>query len=398
MAEITVNGYIVKNANDWFLEEQQMYLAIDSEWNLDPSVLDGLKLASDSEIWATLDEIGLKAYNSKDPNKAVDSELDILLYLTTGKTRSLGTPSSVPISIGGAEGLLITAGHRMESVDTGYRWTIDSDLTIVGGVASGTATNVNPGVLEASIGTITTIVDPVSGWQSVTNTAIATPGTNRQSNSEVRTQRNRSVAKPGQNQIDTMISELLTTENVVDAVVPENDTGTDNFYGNGLPANSIAIIVDGGADAEVATTIYHDKSPGVFLHPANAPVVVEVTSMTTGNKKDITFSRPDFIDMIIVVTLVDDGSLPGNIEDLVADAIIKYAGGDLETQGQFRAEGFRIGDDVSSGQLFTPTNSVVGQYGNSYTSNISVNGGAVKAIAFNEKSRFTAGNITVTII
>jgi hypothetical protein len=195
-----------------------------------------------------------------------------------------------------------------------------------------------------------------------------------------------------------MISELLTTENVVDAVVPENDTGTDNFYGNGLPANSIAIIVDGGADAEVATTIYHDKSPGVFLHPANAPVVVEVTSMTTGNKKDITFSRPDFIDMIIVVTLVDDGSLPGNIEDLVADAIIKYAGGDLETQGQFRAEGFRIGDDVSSGQLFTPTNSVVGQYGNSYTSNISVNGGAVKAIAFNEKSRFTAGNITVTII
>ena len=95
MAEITFNGYVIKTENQWYTEEQQRYLAIDSNWNLDPSTPDGLKLASDSEIWATLDELGLKAYNSKDPNKASGIELNTLYYLTTGKTRPQGSPSKV---------------------------------------------------------------------------------------------------------------------------------------------------------------------------------------------------------------------------------------------------------------------------------------------------------------
>ena len=193
-----------------------------------------------------------------------------------------------------------------------------------------------------------------------------------------------------------MISKLLTTLNVIDVAMPENDTGTDNFYGNGLPKHSIAPIVDGGLDLDVATTIYNDKSPGVKLHPANTAVTVSVTSSTTGNQKDITFSRPLFVDIIIDVGLVDDGSLPSNIDDLVSAAIIAFAGGDLSVTGGFRAGGFKIGNDISAGQLFTPVNSVVGAYGNSYAASITVNGGSVKAIAFNEKSRFTTGNITVT--
>lgn len=397
MAEVTVNGYVVQNVNEWFAQEQEMYLAIDSSWNLDPSTPDGLKLASDSEVWAILDEVGLKAYNSKDPNKASGLELETLLYLTTGDSKNLGTPSTVSLSITGIDGTYIYAGSRVESTATGERWATNSDVTIVSGVAAVNASSVNDGTIEASVSTITTIVDPISGWQTVTNNSIATPGTNEETDAEIRTRRNKSVSKVGQNQIDTMISALLVTENVIDASIPENDTEFDNHYGNGLPKNSIAVIVDGGTDLDVATSIYNEKSPGVFLHPANAPIVVEVTSSTTGNKKDITFSRPEFIDMVIGVSVTDDGSLPGNIEDLIAAAIIDYAGGDLDVTGGFKDEGFRIGDDVSAGQLFTPVNSVVGQYGSSYATGILVNGLNVATIEFNEKSRFTTANITVTV-
>ena len=397
MAEVTVNGYVVKNANEWFTQEREMYLAIDSNWNLDPSTPDGLKLASDSEVWAILDEVGLKAYNSKDPNKASGQELETLLYLTTGDTKNLGTPSTVPVTVTGVDGTFIPMGSRVESSDTGDRWAIDTDIIISGGSGVVIASNVEAGVREASIGTITNIVDPVAGWQSVTNDVIASPGTNEETDAEIRTRRNRSVSKPGQNQIDTMISALLTTENVIDAAIPENDTGTDDFYGNGLPANSIAVIVDGGSDLDVATSIYNEKSPGVFLHAANAPVSVEVTSTLTTNKKIITFCRPEFVDMIIGVTVVNDGSLPGNVGDLIKDAIIQYAGGDLDVTGGFKDEGFRISDNVSAGQLFTPVNSVVGKYGSSYASGILVNGSSVAIIDFNEKARFTASNITVTV-
>ena len=397
MAEVTVNGYVVKNANDWFVQEQSMYLAIDSNWNLDPSTPDGLKLASDSEVWAILDEVGLQAYNSKDPNKASGADLETLLYLTTGDSKNLGTPSVVPVSVTGTDGTVIPFGSRVGSSDNDSRWTLDASVTISAGVGYGTASNVERGSIEAGAGTVTNIIDPVSGWQTVTNDSIATPGTNEETDAEIRTRRNKSVSKTGQNQIDTMISGLLTTEDVVDASIPENDTGTDDFYGNGLPANSIAVIVDGGTDLNVATTIYNEKSPGVMLYPANTPVVIEVTSEQTGNKKDITFSRPEYVDIVVAVSLVNDGSLPGNVEDLISTAIIEYAGGDLDVTGGFKDEGFRIGDDVSAGQLFTPVNSVVGQYGSSYASGITVNGTSVAIIEFNEKSRFTSSNITVTV-
>ena len=129
MAEITFNGYIVKNANEWYEQEKDLYLSIDSSWNLDPSTPDGLKLASDSEIWATLDEIGLKAYNSKDPNRASGTELDTLLYLTTGTTRSMGTPSTVALTLAGVDGSVITTGSRVKSSDSsGAVWTIDAGV------------------------------------------------------------------------------------------------------------------------------------------------------------------------------------------------------------------------------------------------------------------------------
>ena len=110
MAEITFNGYVIKNQNAWFAEERQMYLDIDPNWNLDPSTPDGLKLASDAEIFANLDELGQRAYNSKDPNKAKDLELDILCAIT-GTTRNQGTPSTVELTLTGVNGTIITAGQ-----------------------------------------------------------------------------------------------------------------------------------------------------------------------------------------------------------------------------------------------------------------------------------------------
>ena len=258
------------------------------------------------------------------------------------------------------------------------------------------------GLIEASIDTITEIVDPATGWQSVTNPSIATPGTEAETDAEVRSRRNKSVAKAGQNQVDTMISELLSVDDVAWVQVYENATDSaavdpvENPYG--LPAHSITPIIDGGSDDNVALSIYNDKSPGVLLNPANTPVVVEVTSPVTGNVKSITFSRPEYIDMIISVSLVNDGSLPADIGDLVAEAIVSYSDGTLtDDTVQFRNEGFGIGDDVSAGQMYTPVNSVVGQYGGSYTSSITVNSEQYVEILFNQKSRFTTDNITVSV-
>ena len=397
MAEITYNGYVVKTENQWFNEERGRYLAIDSGWNLDPSTPDGLKLASDSEIWATLDEVGLQAYNSKDPSKASGQQLDILYYLTTGKTRPQGTPSTVKLSLTGINGTVIPQGSIVESEANQSKWVTDVTVAIASGVAEVSATCDTNGDTQASIGDITKIKTPVGGWQSVTNNEVATAGTNPDTDAEIRERRNRSVATPGNNQLDSMVSLILSTEGVRRVSIPENFTNAVDT--NGLPAHSIAPIVDGGSDEDVALSIYLKKNPGCALFAVNTPVVVPVTSPVTGNSKDITFSRPDYIDIDMDIVVKSDGTLPSNVDTLITQSILEYVGGDLLSSScGFNSSGFDIGEDVPVSRMFTPINQVIGQYGNSYIETLNLNGDMSNVdVLFNQLARFSEANIKVTI-
>lgn len=399
MAEITFNGYVIKNQNTWFAEERQLYLDIDPNWNLDPSTPDGLKLASDVEIFANLDELGQRAYNSKDPNKAKDVDLNIICSLT-GTTRSQGTPSNVELTLTGVAGTVILAGKLVESVVDGSQWSIDSNVTIgVGGTVAATATCTTNGATVASIGTITRIVDTVGGWQKVTNPTVATLGTNRQNDSSLRVERRRSVARPGNNQVDSLTGELFSIDGVRRVRVYENFT--DFTDSNGLTRHSISPIVDGGSNEDIAKAIFIKKNPGCNLYASGTPVTVtNVYDKYINNAKTITFSRPIYVDIVMTVNIKDDGSLPVDVEQLVKEAIVVYSQGDLIDAGEgFNPNGFDIGDDVPIRRLDTPINQVIGQFGNSYIVSTDVNGvtqGSL-SISFNELSRWSEDNINVVI-
>lgn len=397
MAEITETGYQLKNQNEWFSEERDRYLVIDANWNLDVSTPDGLKLATDSEVWANLDELGQSSYNSKDPNKAKGLDLDILAAIT-GTFRDQGTFSTVTLTLAGTPGAVITEGSIVESSVDESRWTIVGNHTLAGnGEATAQATANVVGSTQASIDTITRIISTVAGWQTVTNPGPAVPGTDVQSDAELRLARNNGVSRPGNNQVDSMFGEIQAVVDVTRVKIYENDTGSVD--GNGLPAHSIAPVVEGGTDADVALAVYFKKNPGVALHAAGTSVVESVTSPVTGNEKDITFSRPIAVVINVAVTVEDDGSLPGDVDDLIEQAILDYALGETTTtEDNFNQLGFDIAEDVVLSRIYTPINSVIGSFGNSYVSVLTLNGGGANiAIAFNELSQWLAGNIVVTI-
>ena len=402
MAEVTSTGYKLKTQNEWFDEEKQMYLDIDPLWNLDPSTPDGLKLAHDAEVFSALDETLQQAYNSKDPNKASGVDLDVIASLT-GTSRSKGTASTVTgFVLSGVASPLTTvpAGTIFESVTTGSRWTLDQQWTLDSSgraVVDITCTEVGP--IEADAGTITRIITTVPGLTSCNNPSPATPGTEIESDSSLRVKRATAVGRPGNNQIDSMLGELYAVDGTRRVKVYENDTNTTDS--NGLPPHSIAPIIDGGTDADVAMAIYTKKNPGVALYQAGTPVSVDVTSPTyPDNVKTIKFSRPKYVDMVIVVTIKNDGSLPSNTQDLIRDAFIEFAAGGLvPAEFGFKVDGFDIGETVPYSTLYTPINKVIGQYGNSYVQTLTVNGGTTNVeIAFNELSRWTSSNITVTLV
>lgn len=395
MAEITDNGYQLKTQNEWFSDEEARYKAIDPNWNTGASTPDGLKLATDSEIWANLDELGQSAYNSKDPNKATGTDLDVLSSIT-GTLRGQGTPSTVDLTLTGDNGEVVADGALVESTENGSLWAVNGPVTIAGATAA-TATAVENGATQASIDTITRIVVTQAGWASVTNPSVATPGTNPDADSELRIERNNGVSLPGQNQVDSTFAAIANINGVRRVRIYENDS-IPPVDSNGLPIHSTATIVDGGDDDDVALAIYNKRNPGPIQHSLTTPISVDIVSPVTGNEKTIIFNRPDYVDAIIIYNITDDGSLPANADQLVKDATLEYVGGDLlDADAGFNQSGFNIGEDVHSGRLYTPANHVIGQYGSSYVTSITVNGGAILAINFEQLSRFTDANITVNI-
>lgn len=398
MAEITNEGYLAKTENQYFDEERQLYLDIDPQWNVDPSTPDGLKIAHDAEIFVNLDESLQFAYNSKDPGKSRGVELDIVSALT-GTFRDLGSPSNVNVTLGGVAGTVILAGKIIESPVDGSQWTIDTNVTIGGGgTIAATATATTTGATQADIDTITNIVDTVGGWQTVTNPNVATPGTDIQTDAQLRLERALSVGAPGTNQIDSIIGIVFGVDDVRRVRVYENET--DIVDVNGLTGHSLAVIVDGGVNEDIAQAIFSRRSTGVTQFQAGTPVNVLVQSEKYPQQlTEIKFSRPTYIDMIVTVTVQSDGSLPNDTDEQIIQAILDYSAGSLVNPDcGFNQLGFDIGEDVVLSRLYTPINSVIGSYGNSYVLGLTLQGGTSNiSIGFDELSRWTDVNITVVI-
>lgn len=400
MAEVTTTGYKLKTQNEWFDEEKQLYIDIDPLWNLDPSTPDGLKIAHDAEVFSALDETLQQAYNSKDPNKASGVDLDVIAALT-GTMRSAGTASTITnFLLQGVPGTVVPAGTRFESRTTGTRWTLNQTWTLdTTGVTYVDVTCTTTGPVEADSNTITKIIDTVPGLTNINNPSPATPGTDTESDTSLRVKRATAVGRPGNNQLDSMLGELYAVSGVRRLKIYENDTNTTDA--NGLPPHSIAPIVDGGSDTDIALGIYLKKNPGVMLYQAADPVSIDVTSPTYPDMvKTIRFSRPYYVDMTVNITIKNDGTLPSNTPDLIREAFLEFAaGGLIPAEYGFKVDGFDIGESVPYSTLFTPVNKVIGQYGNSYVQSMTVNGDTSNVtIAFNQLSRWTSSNITVNLV
>lgn len=406
MGTLTENGYEIKTQNEYFADEQELYKAIDPNFTLEPSTPDGMKIAHDAEVFGALDELIKQAYDARDPNKASGYDLDVLRKLT-GATRSQGTPSTVMLTMTGVGGTVIPKGSQAKT-KSGVIFETDEDLILAtDGLGSVSAHCTQNGAIEVNANSITEIVTLVSGWQTVTNQDVATLGTNRDSDALFRIKSARSVSRAGMGQKDSLYGEIYETYGVRKVRVYENKT--DSAYidqvknPHGLPAHSLAIVVDGGSDADVAKSIYKKLIPGVNLHAVGTEVNEVVFSEKYKNSSDvITFSRPLYVDVKVNLVIADPlRTLPtkDELQELVTKAYIDYYEGDLLPDGiGFMTTGFDIGEIVPYTRLFTPINKVLGGYGGTYVKSLTVNGGTNNVeIKFNELARFLAQNITVSV-
>lgn len=336
---------------DQLLEElnDEVKSIFGDNFNVSPESPDGQINGVVSESNANLWEIAEESYNAFNPSAATGVTLSNLVQLN-GITRLPATSSRAQLSLSGTAGTFIPAGSLVSTSDTGDQFSTELDVTLDGaGNASVFANALNTGPITALAGTITEIDTPITGWSSVTNSADAQIGTNEETDVELRSRREQSVARDAQAIIDAIFAGVANVPGVTQTVVLENDTNVVD--GNGLPPHSFQVIAVGGVDEDIADVIWLKKPAGILSFGNTTVQIID----SQGIPHDISFSRPTEIDIYVEVDLTTFPEYPANGDELIKQAIVDYANGEL-----IAGRGFSLADDVIYTRLYTPINSVQG--------------------------------------
>lgn len=355
-------------------------------FNVSPESPDGQVNGTISESNANLWEIAEESYNAFNPSAATGVALSNLVQLN-GITRLPATSSRAQLTLTGTAGTVIPTGSLISTSDTGDQFSTEVDVTL-DGAGNGTvfASAVITGPTEALAGTINSIDTPITGWSSATNLANADVGTNEETDVELRARREQSVARDAQAIIDAIFAAVANVPGVTQTVVLENDTNAVD--GNGLPPHSFQVIVVGGADEDIANAIWLKKPAGILSFGSTTTQIVD----SQGIPHDISFSRPTTVDIYVEVDLTTFPEYPANGDDLIKQAIVDYANGDL-----IAGRGFSLADDVIYTRLYTPINSVQGHEIDALRigTSPSPTGTSNIPIAATETSNFLVANIVV---
>lgn len=298
-------------------------------------------------------------FQQYDPSKSVGVALSGLVELN-GIKRQPATGSLVTLQLTGTNGTVIPAGSLVSDANNQYQWATLTAVTIPsGGTVTVTAQNQTVGPIAAAASTLTNIVTPVAGWTSVTNPNEAIAGRLEEKDSELRQRRSRSTAAPSAGPIESIYANLSNVEGVTYVRAYQNNTlATDS---RGVPAKSVAAVVVGGDDLDIAYTLL-----------ARTGVTAQWFGTTTVSLFDaqdveyqVKFSRPTPLPIYVKVQVrvTNPSVFPVDGLTQIRDAIVAYAAGGAPALGideGFSNSGFPPGAAILTSRLYTPINFVPG--------------------------------------
>lgn len=303
---------------------------------LEPDSQDGQLLAIQARAMFDSAVVGAANYNARSPSTAQGVGLSSAVKIN-GIKRQIPTNSTVDLDIGGTVGTTILNGIAEDTNKN--KWLLPASVIIpISGTITVTASAENAGAINAQAATITKIYTPTLGWQTVNNVLAATPGAPVESDAELRVRQTTSVALPSLSVFEGTKGAVANVAGVTRSEGYENDSGSTD--GDGIPAHTISMVVEGGDTQDIAEAIAAKKTPGTRTYGT--------TSATTYDKYGmpnvINFYRPTIVPIKVQVDLTAyTGYTTGY------DTLIKQAVADL-------INSLKIGQDVLITKLYVPAN------------------------------------------
>lgn len=353
---------------------------------LTPDSQDGQWIAIQAQAIYDANQMAIATYNSFSPTYAQGVGLASLVKIN-GLTKKVPTASTVTLTIGGQANKEIVNGSVGDNLNLGTKWNLPASVTTPdSGTIDVVATCATLGSVSASPGTLTQILTPTLGWQSVTNAGSATLGNPTENDAALRQRQSLSVAIGAETILDALFAALSSLPGVTRVAVYENDT--DLTDSNGIPPHSIACVVLGGDPIQIAQTIANKKSPGTGTYGTTSEVVFD----SRGVPSTIHFYEMTLVPLTVVVNVKAlTGYLTATGEQQIKPSVATFI------------NGLTPGEDSYLSRLYTPAN--LGGVGLGATffvqSILQARSGSPSAanvvIAFNETATSDVANITVNV-
>ncbi|MCK0552591.1 hypothetical protein KFO32_05810 [Pantoea ananatis] len=353
---------------------------------LDPDSKDGQMVALVALAIHDANNTAIAVYNSFSPSTGMSDALSRNVKIN-GITRHGTTNSTTDLTLAGTAGTTVTNGSVKDA--NGIIWNLPASVTIgPGGTVIATSTCAVAGAVAAVAGSVNKINTPTRGWTSVTNASAATVGSAGESDSELRIRQRQSVALPSLTPFVALDGAIANVTGVTRHKLYENDTGSVDA--NGLPAHSVAAIVDGGDVNAIAQVIQGKKGQGVATFGSTSVIVPDAWQ----NPHTISFSRPSPVPVFVAITLKVFQGYTTQVGNDIKKAIADYV------------NSLDIGDDLLLSRVYSPANIGVVSGGESrYYDITSLQIGRSAAAvapanivtAFNEAVNCSVDNITVTV-
>lgn len=335
IATITEKGVLAPTYAEVLFELQKRFRAIyGQDINLDNDTADGQWLGIVASAISDANAALTASYTGYAPSTASGTALSSIVR-TNGISRNRASFSSVDLRCIGQAGSAISEGVVED--ENGNRWKLPEMVVIPPkGEITVTAICTKEGAIEALPDTVTKIMTPTLGWQTVTNPAAAAVGQAVETDAQLRARQKQSVALPSRSVFEGILASVAAIDGVSAISGIDNDAAKTDA--NGIPPHSIAIIADGGDTQAIADAIFRKKGPGTGTFGNTTQTVFDRYDVA----HRISFSRPVRKAIDIRVTIVPLSGYETVIGERIRNTVAGFV------------DGLAIGESLMLTRLYLP--------------------------------------------
>ncbi|WP_109078483.1 baseplate J/gp47 family protein [Aggregatibacter kilianii] len=379
MATLIETGIQIERLNDIITRFEEGFRQIYGQnIDLSPDTPDGQMVGLLSQIKMDIEELAENIYRQLDPDVATGAWLEQRVAYAGLMRRAASYSYLRSVVLTGEPltqlyaGIVVSDPHKV-------RWVLNANVQLdSNGSARADFRSEELGAFNLAKNTNLTIETVTLGLNAATTLENAEIGVEEETDQQLRERFFISRTKNAQNSADAIQSKIAALPDVKQVKVLENNTKQRDK--NGVEPHSLNVIVDGGADNQIAQVIYENKGAGVGLQGGT-----ETTLTINNERRTLRFDRVAPVDVQVSMRCVRYEDFTEVDKD--------------EIKRLLSIQKFEIGQNLSLSRLYSPINQVGGFWVEELK--IGRKGQALKAenviVQPRELARILASDITIEV-